>query len=271
MGEVQNADSLYRSYTTHYQDYVLKARDIISLRVASITPSEFDFVQKYEEQLGLIRKLNQYEQGNVAGGFNQRILGGGGGMGIGGGADGVMNPVVLDRMQTGFILDEKGELELPYIGNIQLAGLTLAKSEALIKEKLQGYFETPVVRLQLLSFHYTILGEIRNEGGRYTIFDPNATIFDALTMAGNLNDFADRSRIKVIRTEGNVARVYYVNLLQEDILANPGYYIRPNDLIVVPPLQARATRRYTLPTTSSAISLVSSTLTLLIVILSLNR
>jgi polysaccharide biosynthesis/export protein len=127
------------------------------------------------------------------------------------------------------------------------------------------------VRVQLLSFHYTILGEIQNEGGRHTIFDPNATIIDAITMAGSFNDFADRSRIKVIRTEGNVARVYYVNLLSEDILGNPGYYIKPNDLIIVPPLQARATRRYTLPTTSTAIGLVTSTLTLILVIFSLNR
>src|SRR5690606_32773403 len=132
------------------------------------------------------RKLNQYEQSIQSQGMNQRM------MGIGTqGQDGVMNPIALDRQQTGFILDEEGFLELPYIGKIELAGKTIPQCENLIREKLTGYFETPVVRVQLLNFHFTILGEV-NQEGRYTIYDPNATIIDAISLAGNLNDFADR-------------------------------------------------------------------------------
>src|SRR6185436_8141543 len=46
-GEVKNADSAHRTYTTHFTDYILKPRDIISLRIASITPGEYDFIQRY--------------------------------------------------------------------------------------------------------------------------------------------------------------------------------------------------------------------------------
>src|SRR5690349_19637224 len=67
-GAVSNADTAARKYKTHFKDYVFKPRDIISLNIASITPQEFDFVKKYEEQLGLIRKLTQYEQGNSGAG-----------------------------------------------------------------------------------------------------------------------------------------------------------------------------------------------------------
>jgi polysaccharide biosynthesis/export protein len=263
-GTVSNADTLARTYTTRLANYTLKPRDIISVRVASITPGEFDFVKQYEEQLGLIRKLNQYDQGNKSGGAQQR-LGGVGGQG----EDGI-SPLMLDRQQTGFELDEEGNLELPFIGRLKLADLSIQQAERLIREKLQGYFETPVVRVQLLSFHFTILGEV-NQEGRYTSFDPNTTIVDAIALANNLNDFADRSKIKVVRFEGDQATVFYVNLLREDLLAQPGFFVRPNDLVIVPPLEARATRRYTLPTTTTAISVVASTLSLVLVIISLNR
>src|SRR5689334_9399298 len=61
---VNNKDSLARSYATRYQDYILKPRDIISVRIATLTPDEYDFIKKYEQDLGLLRKLNQYDQAN---------------------------------------------------------------------------------------------------------------------------------------------------------------------------------------------------------------
>jgi polysaccharide export outer membrane protein len=276
LNAVTNRDSVVRQYTTRYQDYTLKSGDIISLRIGTLTPNGFDFIQKYEEDLGLVRKLNQYDQANVGGGINQRMnAGGGGGGGGGGGNAGVaaaqsglnigLAPILLDRMQTGFILSDSGVLELPKVGNLKLEGLTITEAEKLVKEKLMGYFETPVVRIQLLSFHFTILGEVNKEG-RYTIFNPNATIFDAITLSDNLTDFADRSNIKIVRTVKGQASVTYVNTLREDLLAQSGFYLQPNDLIIVPPLKARTARRYTLPNSTTGVSLLISTLSLVLLI-----
>jgi polysaccharide biosynthesis/export protein len=262
-GTVENTDSIIRTYKMHYKEYVLKPEDIITIRVGTVTPSEFDFVQKYEEQLGLIRKLNQYEQSNMAGSGRMRVGGGGG-------AEGQMSSIALDRQMTGFILDAAGNLELPYIGTLKLAGLTIPETEKLVREKLVGYFETPVVRIQLVNFHFTILGEVNNEG-RYTIFDPNASVIDAITLSGNLTDFADRSMIKVVRNQGDRAEIFYVNTLKEDLLGQPGFYLQPNDLLIVPPLKARQTRRYTLPTYTTAISVISTTLTLLLFLAGMNN
>jgi len=264
-GKVSNTDSLSRLYTTQYREYRLKPRDIISLRIASITPDEFDFVRKYEEQLGMIRKLIQYDQATMGGGSR-------GMSGVGGGSSGgdVMSALSLDRAQSGFVLDEIGDLELPYIGKVNLKGLTLPEAELHIKEQLKGYFETPVVRLQIINFHFTILGEVNKEG-RYTLFDPNATVFDAISIANNLTDYADRSKIKIVRTVGNEAKVFYINTLKEDLLAQDAFYMQPNDVIIVPPLPARATKKYTVPAYSMALTAISTTLTLIVLIISLNN
>jgi polysaccharide export outer membrane protein len=263
-GKFNNTDSLSRSYQTQLKDYTLKPWDIISLNIASVTPTEFDFVKKYEEQLGLIRKLSQYNQG--MGGTGTRVGVVSGGMqGLGG-----TSAIGLDRQATGFELDAEGTLELPYIGKLKLAGLTVPQTEALLKEKLVGYFETPVIRVTLISFHFTILGEV-NEEGRYTSYNPNTSVIDAVSLAGNLNDFADRSKIKVVRYEGNQSRVFYVNMLQEDLLAQPGFYLQPNDLIIVPPLKARFLKKYGLQGYAAALTLITSTITMLVLITSLNN
>lgn len=260
--EVKDSETK-RTYTTQLSEYKLKPHDVISLRIASITPGEYDFIKNYEEQLGLIRKLNQYDQaikglGGLQGGVGTTTPGGG------------VSALALDRGQSGFVLDSAGILELPKLGNVILAGLTLPQAENFIKEKLKGYFETPVVRLQLLSFHFTILGEVKKEG-RYTVYNPNATIIDAFSIAENLNDFADRSSIKVIRTEGDKAEVFYVNSLREDLLQQPGFYLRPNDVIIVPPLKARYARIYTVPNASTVLGIVSSTLALVLLIITLSK
>lgn len=263
IGEVMESDSIIRTYQTYNKPYELQAEDIISLRIASLTPAEFDFVKKYEEQLGIIRRLNQYNQGDIGGGGqNMRMQ-----QGIGGGAEGSgMMPIMLDRQQTGFVLDRDGYIELPEIGRVQLAGLSLPAAEELIREKLIDYFETPVVRIQLLSFHFTILGEVNMEG-RYTSFDPETNVIDAISLAENLTDFADRTRLKVVRFEAGEAKVYYVNTLREDMLAQKGFYLQPNDLIIVPPLRARQSRNYLLPTTSNIIGVSASALSLILIIL----
>jgi polysaccharide export outer membrane protein len=263
-GEVMESDSIIRTYQTFNKPYKLQPEDIISLRIASLTPAEFDFVKKYEEQLGIIRRLNQYNQGDASGGGQQgmRMQGAGGG-----GEDGSgLMPIMLDRQQTGFVLDREGYLELPEIGRVQLSGLSLPEAEDLIKEKLKNYFETPVVRLQLLSFHFTILGEVNNEG-RYTSFDPETNVIDAITLAENLTDFADRSRLKVVRFEEGEAKVYYINTLREDMVGQKGFYLQPNDLIVVPALRARQSRNYLLPATSNIIGVTASALSLILIIL----
>ncbi|GAA5026407.1 sugar transporter [Marivirga lumbricoides] len=264
IGEVMESDSFIRSYQLHNKPYELQPEDIISLRIASLTPAEFDFVKKYEEQLGQIRKLNQYNQGiENGGGQNMRMQG----LGSNGGQENSgLAPIMLDRQQTGFTIDRQGNLELPEIGVVKLEGLSIREAEELIKEKLKDYFETPMIRIQLLSFHFTILGEVNNEG-RYTSFDSETSVIDAISLAENLTDFADRSRLKVVRFDGSEAKVYYINTLREDVLAQEGYYLQPNDLIIVPPLRARQTRNYILPATSTIVGVAASTLSLILIIL----
>ena len=266
-------DSVLRTYSLKKEPYLLKPEDIISLRVASITSQEYNFISQYEMQLGSVRKLSQYSSGTPTTGEGVR---GGDGLdrmnlgnlnNLGGGAG---SSLLLERLNGGFKIDSKGELELPQIGNIELAGLTITEAEEKIREALDGFYETPMVRVQLLNFHFTILGEVTREG-RYTSYDPEPNIFDALILAGNLTELADRANIKIIRNNGDRSEIIYLNTLDENLLTADNFYLKPNDMIIVPPLRARSAQRYTLPRINTALGIISSSISLVALIITLSN
>ena len=263
-------DSISATYNLKRERYKLKSEDVISLRVASVTPDEYNFIKKYETDLGIIRELNQYDQLNKgASNASQPLMGGGGSQGSENGTNNI-STIILDRLSTGFILDINGELLLPQIGRVKLSGLTLPEAELRVTELLQGYFETPMVRIQLLNFHFTIIGEV-NEEGRYTSFDPEISIFDAITMAGNLTEFADRANIKIVRMQSGIAKTYFLNTLDETTLSAENLFLKQGDLIIVPPLKARTISNYGLPNLAKSLSVIGTTISLVALYISLTQ
>ena len=265
--EINPTDTIMRQYSLKKKVYRLLPNDIISIRIASITDDEYNFIKKYETDLGLIRKLDQYsrnieEEGQLNNNFNSR-------MNIGG-VDGQISSIALDRQNTGFTIDANGELELPEIGVLKMSGLTIPEAEFKVKETLEGFYEVPMVRIQLLNYHFTVLGEVEGEG-RYTSYDPKLTIFDAISLAGNIGEFADRSNIKIIRQEDDQAKVLYLNMLDETTLNADNFYVQRDDIIIVPALKARTTTTYTLKNISFVLGLTAAALSLTALIIALGK
>mgnify|MGYP001793410894 FL=1 len=85
------------------------------------------------------------------------------------------------------------------------------------------------------------------------------TILEAIGLGFGLTEFADNSKVKVIRTVNDVSQIGYVNLLDENLISSQFYHLQPNDVIVVPPLKAKNFRR----NNSRNISLILNVLTTL--------
>ena len=96
-------------------------------------------------------------------------------------------------------------------------------------------------------------------------------IFDAISLAGNIGEFADRSNIKIIREDDKEAKVLYLNMLDESTLNADNFYVRRNDIIIVPALKARTTTNYTLKNISFALGLSAAALSLTALIIALGN
>lgn len=186
-------------------EYRLKPDDVVSIKVTTLTTSEFNFFAESEGQIG-----------------------------------GVSSPLL-----AGYLIDKEGYIQLPVIDKIMVKGLTIGEAQEKVRLSLDSYLQSPNVIIKLLSFHFTILGEV-NGPGRYTTYDNKINILEALGTAGDFTEFADRSQIKIVRYEGDNASIFYLNVLEDKLLNSPYFYLQPGDFIAVPPLQVRTTRMYTL-------------------------
>lgn len=222
-------DTTVRIYQSVPYDYRLQPEDIVYVRFESLTPDDYDF-------------LNQ-NQAMQAGNFNLQ-------MGAG--------------LIMGELIDYQGNIPFPFLGKIKVGGLTIFEAQDKLQQIAEEYLEKPVVKVRLLNFRYTILGEVNREG-TITLMNNRVTLLEALGQSGGMTDLADRSKIKLIRQEHGETKIQYINLLDENFIHSPYYYIHQNDVLIVPPLKQRPYRKYF----SQNLSLIISSLSLLLITLNL--
>ena len=137
--------------------------------------------------------------------------------------------------------------------------MTIFEVQDTLQSIAEQYVEDPVVKVRLLNYRFTVLGEVNGESV-ITTQNTRVTFMEAIGMAGGLSELANRSNVKVIRQKGDEAEVFYVNLLEEEFLESEKFYVYQNDIIIVPPLQQRPIRRYYSQNLSLLLSSVSAVL-----------
>ena len=143
---------------------------------------------------------------------------------------------------NGFTISQEGTIDIPNVGKIYVLNQTLEEAEQTILTKAEDYLINPFVVVKLANFEITILGEV-NIPGRYPVYKQGLTIYDALAMAGDINDYGNLTEVKIIRSNKNKKQIYYLDLTDANILTSDFYYLRNNDLIYVQPLPYKGLRK----------------------------
>ncbi|MCH6236525.1 polysaccharide biosynthesis/export family protein [Cognataquiflexum rubidum] len=161
---------------------------------------------------------------------SRNMRGGGGGMG--GGAGDIF-------YFTGYSLDQEGYILLPKIGRLKIAGLSEEEARVKVQEEIRAYFKEEVfVKLRIGGIRFTAMGEF-NGGGPMVIMKNRATIFDAISMAGESNILARKNKLFLIRQYDGGTKIHQINLNDRALLASPFYFIQPNDILYLEPMKIR--------------------------------
>lgn len=169
---------------------------------------------------------------------------------------------------NGYTVEENGNINMPFIGNIYVKNLTINEIQEKVQVLINEYLKETIVYVKLGVFNLTILGEVARPG-QYQIYQSDINIFQAIALAGNATDFANKSNIKIIHQTPKGSQIVKVNINDADILSSPDYYLKPNDIIYVEPLKTKQFGFTSVPygTIISAISLLVTCFTFVAVYL----
>ena len=142
--------------------------------------------------------------------------------------------------QLDYIIDKKGNIDFPVLGEIKLLGLTPEETKIMLKEKLKPYLKDPIINIRLVNFSVTVLGQVNNPG-TYFVNGEQITILEAIGLANDLNIKGMRENVLVIR-DFNGTKVYTrIDLTSKAALNSPVYYLTQNDVVYIEPNNSAVT------------------------------
>ena len=202
-------------------NYVVQKEDLLSVQISSTTKSDYDFFNLQETSNPQLMSKNPY--------------------------------------LYGYLVRTDGIVNLPMIGNVKVEGFTLSEVEKVIQQIASTYFKDPIVKVNILNFKVSILGEV-NSPGEYSIVRSNQNVLHLIGKSNDLTEFANRKKVKIIRKNGvETSKVIYLDLTDPKTLNSKNFYLQPQDIVYIEPMKKKF---YSVRSLSNAVSVSISAFTL---------
>jgi polysaccharide export outer membrane protein len=163
---------------------------------------------------------------------------------------------------SGYLVNNDGDIVFPVLGKIHVLGKTHTELAAELEQRLvgEGHILDAVVTVKLMNFRVSVLGDVQRPG-QIQATGERLTIFEALSMVGDLTIYGQRHNVTVIREENGVRTIGEIDLSSKSVFDSPYYYLHQNDVVYVEPNMRKKKNAERDPMTmtyiSSAVSIVS--------------
>jgi polysaccharide export outer membrane protein len=144
----------------------------------------------------------------------------------------------------GYLVDNNGNINLPFVGQMKVAGLTTIGLTEQLQNSLVKIFTKPIVNVRLLNFKISVLGDVVHPD-IYSIQNERITLPEALSLAGDLNITAIRNNILLIREINGKREFIPIDLNSKKLFESPYYYLKNHDVIYVTPNKAKVSSNNT--------------------------
>lgn len=157
--------------------------------------------------------------------------------------DKVSFQIVEDRTNAvQLLVAESSELDIPYLGRLDVAGKTCKDLAAEVKTLLEkDYYHRATVIIGLDSLSKVlgkvyVWGPVRNQGPIDIPANENFTAGKAILRAGGFGDFANKKEVKVVRKTATGNTSFLINMVEvlEKGKTDADVVLEPEDFIIVP-------------------------------------
>ena len=216
--------------TVSYEDYELRIGDRLYIYVYSV-----------DER---VDKMFNSSSGTIG----MQMLQGGGG--VGGSYD----------LYT-YLVQEDGCIDFPMVGRVPVRGMTTREVKRVLEDELSSFiksygdYQMMSVEVKIVRRSFSVISD--RGSGTFNIQKEKVTIFEALAMAGDIGDFGDRSKVRIVREKEGLTQVKEFDVRSEDIINSEFYYIEPNDVIYIQRIKGQS---FGINSVTTTISVVATTL-----------
>ncbi len=151
----------------------------------------------------------------------------------------INSPYITDE-ETGrwVILDKEGEVNLPKIGRVNLAGYNVKEAGYFLEKLYARHIQNPIVNVRVLNHFVTILGEV-NRPGKYKIDNEEVRLIELLGEAEGYTKYAKMDEVLLIReVNGNMTK-FPIDFTGVGSLNTGNAVLNPNDIVYIPAIKRK--------------------------------
>ncbi|WP_350126092.1 polysaccharide biosynthesis/export family protein [Imperialibacter sp.] len=179
---------------------------------------------------------------------------------------GMTNQNMQNTRQFVYLVRQDGLVKLPMIGDVDILGLTIYEAEQKLQALYSEHYIEPYVVLRYENRRVIVLGA--NGGQVIPLVNENTSLIEVIALSGGINQGAKSQSVRLIRGNLNNPEVYVIDLSTVSGMRSSIVRLEPGDIVYIDPW--RRVWIESLRDVSPVLSLVSSVITLVLVINSIN-
>lgn len=179
-----------------------------------------------------------------------------------------MNRIISRSNNIRYLVRQTGIVEFPVIGEFNIAGLTIAESQKLLREQYSSNYIDPFVILEVVNQRAIVFN---GDAGHSTVVDIenyNTTLLEVIARAGGIHQRGKAKKVRVMRQTPKGREVYLIDLSTMDGLYYADMIIQANDIIYIEPVTQYT--REVLREVAPIVSLISSAIVVVTVLTRFN-
>ena len=160
-----------------------------------------------------------------------------------------------------YLVYDDGTIDYPMVGRMEVRGMTTREIKNELEHRLMEYVQEQTdykllsVEVNIVRRSFSVISD--HGSGTFSLTKEKVTIFEALAMAGDIGDFGDRSKVRIVREIEGQTQVKVFDVRSEDIVNSEFYYIEPNDVIYIQRIKGQS---FGVNSVTTTISVAATTL-----------
>ena len=163
------------------------------------------------------------------------------------------------RKLDGYIVASSGKIDIPTLGKVNAVGETTTSLADSLKKQLSEFVKKPNVRIKILNFRVSILGEVNNPQ-TINVIDQYISLPELISKAGGLKNTADRKNVLIIREFNGKIKSKILDLTSSEFFESEFYFLKQNDKVYIKPDKTSLALDFGVVRNAGILSLITSIL-----------